>query len=674
MPVFPSETAATEEGRELLGLGPTRRTNYVEDMSELRVASPPEKPLLIWDGDCHFCRHWIERWKTETAGCVDYETSQDVAACFPEIPREQFQKSVVLIEPDGRVYTAAEAVYRSLQCRSRWLQKAYERVPGFAAVSEFAYGVIAGHRTFASFFTRVLWGNDVRPPTYFWARRWFLRLLGLVFLIAFVSLWTQVDGLIGENGILPAAQFLHAAHDQLGGRAYTLLPTFCWFGASNVCLHWLCALGSVLSILLIVGVAPALTLFALVSLYVSLVAVGQTFLSFQWDILLIETGFLAIFIAPWRWLAIRGSGPPVSRVGLFLLKFLLFKLMVMSAVVKLTSGDDCWWNLTALDYHYWSQPLPTVFAWWTDQNPEWFKKFSVGFCLFVEIIVPLFLWAPRRLRLISAGLLIFLQIAIAITGNYCFFNLLTIALCLLLIDDQWIERASAAMHVEGGAPATPSSASSARTGLAGARPSIFRDQTRSSLIRRSLALITVIATVPVDVWLIYSTFKPMAEPPRPIAVLEEHLEPFRIVSGYGLFRVMTKDRMEIEVEGSADGIDWKPYVFKWKPDDVKRAPTWCAPHQPRLDWQMWFAALGTVRENRWFVNLAASLLENKTDVVSLFATNPFPSRAPKLVRARLYRYRFTTGAERAATGAWWKREELGEYLPEISLRGQGNEP
>jgi predicted DCC family thiol-disulfide oxidoreductase YuxK len=636
-------------------------------MSDLRVASPPEKPLLIWDGDCHFCRHWIERWKVETSGCVDYETSQDMAERFPEIPREQFQKSVVLIEPDGRVYIAAEAVCRSLQCRSRWLQKAYERVPGCAAVSEFAYAIIASHRTVASFFTRLLWGTDVRPPTYFWARRWFLRLLGLVFLIAFVSLWTQVDGLVGENGILPAGQFLHAVHDQLGARAYTVLPTFCWFGATNICLHWLCAFGSILSILLIVGVAPALTLVALVSLYVSLVAVGQTFLSYQWDILLIETGFLAIFIAPWRWLVVKGPGPPVSKVGLFLLKFLLFKLMMMSGVVKLTSHDDCWWNLTALDYHYWSQPLPTIFAWWTDQSPEWFKKFSVGFCLFVEIIVPLFLWAPRRLRLIAAGLLVFLQIAIALTGNYCFFNLLTIALCLLLIDDQWIERASRRWKLGGGAPATPESASPSRTGLAGALPSIFRDQSRSSLIRRSLAIVTIVSTVPVDIWLIYSAFRPTAEPPRPIAVLEENLESLHIVSGYGLFRQMTRDRLEIEVEGSADGVEWKTYPFKWKPGDVNRAPGWCAPHQPRLDWQMWFAALGSPRDQQWFLSFAVCLMQNKRDVTSLLASNPFPSDPPQFVRARLFRYRFTTDRD-GPEKAWWKREEVGKYLPEISLR------
>src|SRR5207245_443223 len=168
--------------------------------------------------------------------------------------------------------------------------------------------------------------------------------------------------------------------------------------------------------------------------YLSLTIAGQTFLSFQWDILLLETGFLAMFIAPARWWSWRETRES-PRVALFLMKLLLFKLMLMSGVVKLTSGDDCWWNLTALDYHYWSQPLPTVFGWWADKSPEWFKHFSVAFCLVVEIIVPFFIWAPRWPRLIAAGLMIFLQLVIAVTGNYCFFNLLTIALCLLLIDD-----------------------------------------------------------------------------------------------------------------------------------------------------------------------------------------------------------------------------------------------
>src|SRR6266536_1945461 len=401
---------------------------------------------MIWDGECHFCKRWIERWREITAGEVDYVTYQEAADRFPEIPVEQFKRAVAFIEPDGKTFFAAEAVYRSLRCLGsrKWLTWSYDHIPGFATISELAYKSIARHRGIGSAVTRLLWGKDVRPPTYFWARRWFLRALGLIYLIAFVSFWVQVDGLVGSNGMSPVNQFLPSALEQLGRKAYSLLPTLCWFNSSNVFLHFLCGGGVVLSLLLIFEIAQLLCLIALFVFYLSLTIAGQTFLSFQWDILLLETGFLAIFLAPWQSWSKRGREPPVSRAALFLLELLLFKLMVMSGVVKLTSGDDCWgwlnhsfhWSaLTALDYHYWSQPLPTVFGWWADKSPEWFKHFSVAFCLAVEIIAPFFIWAPRRPRFIAAGLMIFLQIAIAVTGNYCFFNLLTIALCLLLIDD-----------------------------------------------------------------------------------------------------------------------------------------------------------------------------------------------------------------------------------------------
>src|SRR6266487_5931194 len=403
----------------------------------LRVSNPPTKPLMVWDGECHFCKRWIERWREITAGKVDYATYQEAAARFPEIPIEQFKRAVAFIEPDGEAFFAAEAVYRSLRYRSsrRWLAWSYDHVPGFAVISEIAYKFIARHRGLGSTFTRLLWGKDVRPPTYFWARRWFLRALGLTYLVAFASLWVQVDGLVGSNGVSPLNQFLPAVYERFGRSAYSLLPTLCWLDSSNGFLHFLCGGGVVLSLLLILGIAPALLLVVLFVFYLSLTIAGQTFLSFQWDILLLETGFLSIFLAPWQLWQKRGRETPVSRAALFLLKLLLFKLMVMSGVVKLTSGDDCWWNLTALDYHYWSQPLPTIFGWWADQHPEWFKHFSVAFCLAVEIIAPFFIWAPRRLRLIAAGFMIFLQAVIALTGNYCFFNLLAVALCLLLIDD-----------------------------------------------------------------------------------------------------------------------------------------------------------------------------------------------------------------------------------------------
>jgi predicted DCC family thiol-disulfide oxidoreductase YuxK len=617
--------------------------------SDLRVTRPPARPLMIWDGECHFCRRWIERWREITAGQIDYATYQGAAGRFPEIPLEQFKRAIAFVEPDGKTFFAAEAVYRSLACRSsrKWLAWSYDHVPGFAAISEIGYGFIARHRKVGSKITRFFWGEDVRPPTYFWARRWFLRVLGLIYLIAFVSLWVQVNGLIGANGISPLSQFLPAVYEQLGRQAYSLLPTLSWFNYSNAFLHFLCGGGVAFSLLLVLGIAPAICLTALFVFYLSLTIAGQTFLSFQWDILLLETGFLSIFLAPWQLWQKRGQETPVTRAALFLLKLLLFKLMVMSGVVKLTSGDDCWWNLTALDYHYWSQPLPTMFGWWADQSPEWFKHFSVAFCLVVEIIVPFFIWAPRRPRLIAAGLMIFLQVVIAITGNYCFFNLLTIALCLLLIDDAvWREKGirDNALGPPGGR-ALPS------------RLSIYG------------AIAVIVITLPINAWLIFSAFRTDGQWPRWLAFAYEHLEPFRIVNGYGLFRLMTKDRREIVIEGSADGIDWLPYEFKWKPGNLKRAPGWCAPHQPRLDWQMWFAALGTAQQNPWFVRLVICLLETKRDVAWLFVHDPFPNQPPRYVRAILYRYRFTTAKEHKQTGAWWKRQELGEYLPTTSLQG-----
>ena len=626
--------------------------------SHLRVSNPPLKPLLIWDSDCDFCRLWIERWRETTLGEVDYATYQEAADRFPEIPTDDFSRSVVLIQPDGAAVFAAQAVYRSLSYRHsrEWLAWSYDHIPGFAAVSETGYGLIARHRKFASAITRLLWGKDVRQPTYFWARRWFLRALGLIYFIAFVSLWVQADGLVGSNGMSPVGQFLPAVRSQLGSDAYTLLPTLCWFNSSDAFLHFLCGSGALCSLLLIFRIAPALSLVALFILYLSLSTAGQVFFNFQWDVLLLETGFLAIFFAPWQlWLPKRpsrsGSKIPttasVSRVGLFLLKLLLFKLMLMSGVVKLTSGDDSWWKLTALDYHYWSQPLPTVFGWWVDKSPERFKHFSVAFCLVVEIIVPFFIWAPRRLRLVAAGLLIFLQLAIALTGNYCFFNLLTIALCLLLIDDSIVGTVRRTAH----------------------DPVVCTPGNRSLPQRLCVytGIVMMIVTLPLNAWLVFSAFKPPNQPPRALANLYERLEAFRIVNGYGLFRVMTTDRCEIILEGSADGINWLPYEFKWKPGDVKRAPGWCAPHQPRLDWQMWFAALGTPRENQWFVALIYRLLQGSPPTVGLLANNPFPDKPPHYIRAVFYRYRFTTLDELRQTSAWWKREELREYLPTLSL-------
>ena len=629
-----------------------------------------------------------------TGGSVEYVASQEVGDAFPEIDRAHFTTSVVLVETNGEVFTGAEAVFRSLAHRpgkSR-LVDLYNRLPLFAVASELAYRTIARNRRIASIATRLLWGDDVRPSTYFNARRWFLRGLALVYLIAFISLWVQVDGLVGSNGILPIADLLTRAHAQIGSQAFWILPTLCWATPSDAFLHFLCGSGVVLSLLLLADILPALSLGGLFVCYLSLTVAGQTFLSFQWDILLLESGLIAIFLAPWRLWPVRGSvaaavsaanrsesagdtpatteddcgrsagdtpattEEPVNRVAVFLLKLLLFKLMFMSGVVKLTSGDDSWWDLTALDYHYWSQPLPTIFAWWANLHPEWFKKMSVAVCLVIEVVVPFLIWAPRRMRLFAAVSFILLQCAIAFTGNYCFFNLLTIVLCLTLVDDRsWPWR-----RVAAGVGGTRA----ARRVKAGRRLVVSHLFARR--IQNLGAVLLLLVTLPLNAWYICSAIKPNAGLPRPVLGLYRVLEPFRICNGYGLFRVMTKDRGEIEIEGSRDRVNWQPYEFKWKPGDVMQPPAWCAPHQPRLDWQMWFAALGSPEDNPWFVNLAVRLLENKPQVTQLFRRNPFPQTGPRYIRAKFYRYRFTSAAERRDSGAWWKREKIGQYLPTIS--------
>ena len=620
-----------------------------------RVANPPEKPLMIFDGSCHFCRHWIERWRENTGGRVEYASSQEVASRFPEIPPDAFDIAVQFIETDGRVVSGAEAVFRSLgytRC-SKWLAWCYDRVPGFAAVTESAYHAIAQRRQLASAGTRLLWGTDVRRPSYVTTRSVFLRCLGAIYLIAFVSLWTQVDGLIGTDGISPVADYLAAARDHYGANARWLLPTLCWLNASNAFLHLLCSAGVVASLLLVGGVVPAVCLLVLFVSYLSLTIAGQSFLSFQWDILLLEAGFLAIFFAPWTWRIKRSTH--VCRTGLFLLKLLLFKLMFMSGVVKLTSGDESWWNLTALRYHYETQPLPTVLGWWADHAPEWVGRVSTGFVLVVELLVPLLLWAPRRLRLAACALLIGLQVLIALTGNYAFFNLLTIVLALLLIDDAiWRSFGRRVFRLNRMTVAADGSTADARR----------------SAPQRLPAIAVLIVTLPVNLMLIYSSFRPDADWPRVLAALQEKLEPLRIVNGYGLFRVMTKTRPEVEIEGSADGVEWKEYRFRWKADQVDRRPRWVAPHQPRLDWQMWFAALGTARRNSWFLQLNERLLLGSPAVLALLQTNPFPDAPPKYVRATMYDYKFTSVPEHRATGAWWKRERTGEYLPPVSLSAE----
>lgn len=646
------------------------------------MAQPPSQPLLVFDGDCHFCGLWIRRWRQLTGDAVDYLPAQDprIAAQFPEILRGQSAAAVQLIAPDGTVFSGAAAVFQTLARNPRWrrLAEAYDRFPKLARFSEWAYRLVAGHRPFFSAVTRACWGRHLEAPSHQLVRWLFLRGLGLAYFFAFVSLLTQVTGLVGHDGILPADRYMAALRQQcdqqgIGLQRFHRLPTLCWFNASDTSLNLQCAAGTVLSVVLVAGLAPAPCLALLWLLWLSLVGIGRDFMGFQWDSLLLEAGFLAIFLAPLQWLPRPGREAPPSRLFVWLLRLLLFKLMFSSGCVKLLSGDPNWRDLTALTYHYETQPLPPWTAWYANQLPLWFQKISCAGTLAIEIGAPFLIFAPRRIRFAGAALLTGLQVLILITGNYCYFNWLSLALCLVLLDDFVLEKIVPRRFRAGLAETSNLACQRAPATETGDRPVAGTDRPACQPYRRwpFPVLAVVAAIVLADTSFMMALTLGCRSPwLAPLGMVAEVLEPFRSVNNYGLFAVMTTRRNEIIVEGSNDGVTWLPYEFKYKPGDVHRRPAFVAPFQPRLDWQMWFAALGNYQDNPWFQNFCVRLLQGSPDVLALLAKNPFPNQPPRFIRARLYDYHFTSPAERRATGAWWRREPAGDYLPAGSLQGK----
>ncbi len=619
------------------------------------------RPLLVYDGDCSFCRLWIDCWKSLTEGRIEYAPFQDVASQFPEIPRENFVKSIQLIAPDGEVFSGAQAVFLTLASApgKRWMLWVYQKIPGVAPVCECFYRFVAGHRNFFYKLTRFLWGKHLARPSHLLTRWLFLRLLGVVYFFAFLSLSTQIAGLVGRHGISPAGTFLQAVQENIGAEGYRIFPTLAWLNSSDSGLEFLAGGGALLSWLVILGIAPGPVLLILWLFYLSLVSVGRDFMSFQWDILLLEAGFLSIFLAPWRfWAPYWGDPPkfstssPPSPTILWLLRWLLFRLTFSSGAVKLLSGDPTWRDLTALNFHYETQPLPTPIAWYMNRLSEWFQEVSVGYVFVTELLVPFLIFAPRRLRVAAAALISFFQLLIALTGNYAFFNLLTVVLCLLLLDDAFL-RAFFPERI-------------ARRLMGSIK------QTGKARSNRFLIATLAFSIISASGLQMAGMFLGGRRLPKSATQILAWLAPFHIVNGYGLFAVMTTSRPEIVVEGSQNGETWLEYEFKYKPGDLKRPPPWVAPRQPRLDWQMWFAALGDYNGSPWFVNFMARLLEGSPEVLALLRRNPFPAAPPRYVRALLYDYHFTDFATRSASGNWWRRELKGPYFPVASLRHSGS--
>jgi len=486
---------------------------------------------------------------------------------------------------------------------------------------------------------------DAPAPAYLLSRWLFLRLLGAVYLVAFVSLAVQVPGLLGEHGILPAGAFLERVHAQYGGAAYRLFPTLCWVGAGDGMLRLLAWGGAALALLLIAGIAPVPVLLLLWIGYLSLSVAGQTFLWFQWDGLLLETGLLAVLYAPAQLAPSLVRDRTPSTWMRWLLWWLLFRLMFLSGVTKLLSGDTAWRHLTALDYHFWTQPLPTWPAWYAHWTPVWVHRAMTLAILAIELLVPWLIFVPerwRRARYVGCALLVLGQLAIALTGNYGFFNLLAIVLCVPLLDDGVLERVLPLRLA-----ATEPQPRWQRYAIRGVAP--------------ALALLSLLAFAREIVQTLPTSRGELDNP------LLRAVEPLRSVNGYGLFRVMTTERFEILVEGSRDGVQWTEYGFRWKPGDVHRRPAFVAPHMPRLDWQLWFAALNPEGARDWLPSLLRHVLTGTPEVLALLGDDPFPDAPPRYVRLAYFRYRFSTPPERAASGAWWRRERVGDLTRPLSL-------
>jgi predicted DCC family thiol-disulfide oxidoreductase YuxK len=586
-------------------------------------------PTLVFDGDCGICRYWVNYWRELTEERVDYRPYQVAAADFPQIPPDAFQRAIQLIEPDGRVYSGAAATLRVLRHapgRAAWWW-CYVHLPGFAALSEWGYGFFARRRGLLNGLTKLLWGPALQAERYQLLSWIFLRLFGAIYVAAFVSLAVQVQGLIGRHGILPAADYLAAVHQALGNSAYRLLPTLFWTNSSDAALFAGTVVGAVLGVLVVADRWTRPALAGLFALYLSYVHAGQEFMSFQWDSLLLETGFLAIFLTA------------RSRIVVWLYRWLVFRYLFLAGVVKLLSGDPTWRSLTALEYHFWTQPLPTPLAWYAAQLPRWLLMGGTAAALVIELGAVFLIFLPRRLRAAAAWSVLLLQSMILLTGNYNFFNLLTMLLCLFLFDDAALRRIVPRLQVR-------------------AVPSAGRAAT-------AVAAVLAFLLVPVGINRIWQT---VARGNLPgLGTLSQAVSPFMIVNSYGLFAVMTVTRPEIVIEGSSDGNVWREYVFRYKPGPLTRPPPWDIPHQPRLDWQMWFAALGDVRDSPWVLSLMARLLEGSQPVLGLFASNPFADRPPRYVRAELYDYQFTDRRTRSRTGQWWLRRREATYVPPIRL-------
>jgi hypothetical protein len=464
--------------------------------------------------------------------------------------------------------------------------------------------------------------------TSFLRARWiWLRALGAIFFSAFYSLWSQIEGLIGSRGLLPAQSYLEQVRAFAGAKRFWLAPTLLWLSPSDAMLRALVWIGLIASVALMLNLWPRLSIAVAGVAFLSFIGAAQDFASYQSDGMLLEAALLSIFLAPPGLRPGLGAEHPPSTAALFMLRWEWFRIYFESGVVKILSGETQWRDLTAMDKYYENGPLPTWLGWYAQQRlPHWFHASTVVYTLLAELMISCLVFFPKQSKRIAFFATTPLQIAIIATANYAFLNYLVLFLGVLLLDDEILATE--------GRSAAPQSG-----GMAAAlQKAVF-------------------------VTLFVTTVAAFLAPSFPLVTL---FEPFRIANSFGLFAVMTRGRYEIEFQGSDDGQTWIAYPFRYKPQDPHKAPGIYAPYQPRFEWNLWFASLGTVAENPFVTNCEIRLLEGSPPVLRLFAADPFRGHPPKMVRAVLWQYWFTTPAERARTGAWWNRRLAGEYAPAVT--------
>ena len=481
------------------------------------------------------------------------------------------------------------------------------------------------------------------PPSY-WLTRWLiLRLLGVVYAVAFLVAILQIIPLIGEHGLTPLGLYLQRIHEALGsaGAGFLRLPSIFWFNHSDTALLTVAWLGFLLSCVVIAGYANALMLVILWLLYTSFVNAGQEWYGYGWEIQLLETGFLAIFLCP-----LLDARPfpkrPTPFLIIVLFRWLIFRIMLGSGLIKLR-GDQIWRNSTALYYHFETQPMPGPLSRWFHFLPRVMLRLGVWFNWLAELIAPWFIFWPRIARHIAGIIIVLLQIFLIFSGNLSFLNWLTIIPALACFDDGFWAKLLPRRLVE---KATAADAT--------AEP--------SHPMKITVVVVTVIICL--------LSVKPAFNMLSPNQVMNTSYDPLNLVNTYGAFGSVGTERMNIVFEGTSDSIptdnaNWKEYPYKGLPGALDKRPPQVAPYHLRFDWQMWFAAMSTPDEYPWTLTLVSKLLRNDRQTLSLFAGNPFPDKPPRYIRAILYRYEFALPGN--PQHLWWTRQRVGDtWLPAIS--------